>query len=87
MEYTYTLLFVSPRYLPSFAALCVLLLSAFDLLKTIGNDMDTIARTKEDYKPVYRDIPNTFDMKAAFDGFAYGGLYNLSVVNLDMAET
>ncbi len=57
----------------------------FNNTKT-GNEMDNTDRMKEDYKPSYRDVPNTYDIKAAFNGFAYGGLYNLSVVNLDMAE-
>ncbi len=42
--------------------------------------------SKEDYKPSYHDIPNTSDVKATFKELAYGGLYHLSVVNVDMAE-
>ncbi len=52
-----------------------------------GSEMDNADGAKEDYKPSYRDIPNTNDVKAAFNDLAYGGLYHLSVVNLDKAET
>ncbi len=54
-----------------------------------GIEIDNTANVgaKEEYKPSYRDIPNTIDIKAAFNGFAYGGLYHLSIVNLDMMET